>query len=74
MEKIGKYRVLGKIGQGGMASVYLVEDERIGKRWAVKAISKSTLPKEGILLNEIFLMVIFAKWNFIRNGIFIKSR
>ena len=50
MEKIGKYRVLGKIGQGGMASVYLVEDERIGKRWAVKAISKSTLPKEGILL------------------------
>lgn len=50
MKRIGKYCVLGKIGQGGMASVYLVEDERIGKRWAVKAIPKNRAAKDGIML------------------------
>ena len=50
MNRIGRYRVLGKIGRGGVASVYLVEDDRIGKRWAVKAIPKNHAEKEGILL------------------------
>ena len=50
MENIGKYRILAKVGQGGIASVYLAEDERIGKKWAIKAIPKSNIPKDGILL------------------------
>ncbi|MBR3339624.1 MAG: protein kinase [Lachnospiraceae bacterium] len=50
MENIGKYRILSKVGQGGIASVYLAEDERIGKKWAIKAIPKSNIPKDGILL------------------------
>lgn len=40
LEKIGKYRVLRKIGQGGSGSVYLVEDQSIRKKWAMKCISK----------------------------------
>ena len=50
MENIGKYRILAKVGQGGYASVYLAEDERIGKKWAIKAIPKRNIPKDGILL------------------------
>ena len=50
MQNIGKYRILAKVGQGGIASVYLAEDERIGKKWAIKAIPKSNIPKDGIRL------------------------
>ncbi|MDO4805425.1 MAG: serine/threonine-protein kinase [Lachnospiraceae bacterium] len=50
METIGKYRILGKIGQGGSSSVYLVTDDRIDKKWAIKAIPKSLAQKDGILL------------------------
>ncbi|CAH0121167.1 serine/threonine-protein kinase [Paenibacillus sp. MSJ-34] len=33
----GRYRVIGRIGAGGMSSVYLVEDDKLkGKRWALK--------------------------------------
>ena len=41
MEKIGKYRVLKKIGSGGYGSVYVVLDDRIGKKWAMKELPKS---------------------------------
>lgn len=41
MEKIGKYRVLKKIGSGGYGSVYLVLDDRIGKKWAMKELPKA---------------------------------
>lgn len=50
MASIGKYRILGKIGQGGSSSVYLVSDDRIDKKWAVKAIPKKHAQKDGILL------------------------
>lgn len=50
MESIGKYRVLSILGRGGSSSVYLVVDERIGKKWAVKVIPGRYIQKDGILL------------------------
>jgi len=40
----GRYQILHKIGQGGMAAVYLVQDLRLaGKRWAVKEMSDAAI-------------------------------
>lgn len=36
----GKYKILDKIGQGGMSLVYLAVNERVNKKWAVKEIRK----------------------------------
>ena len=32
----GKYKILNKIGQGGMSIVYLAMNERANKQWAIK--------------------------------------
>ena len=34
----GKYKVLNKIGQGGMSIVYLVINERANKTWAIRCV------------------------------------
>ena len=36
----GKYKILNKIGQGGMSVVYLAMNERANKMWAVKVLKK----------------------------------
>lgn len=36
----GKYKVLNKIGQGGMSVVYLAMNEKANKQWAIKEVRK----------------------------------
>lgn len=36
----GKYKILSKIGQGGMSVVYLALNERANKTWAIKEVQK----------------------------------
>ena len=36
----GKYKILNKIGQGGMSTVYLAMNERANKQWAIKEVRK----------------------------------
>jgi serine/threonine-protein kinase len=44
----GKYKILNKVGQGDMSSVYLAMDETENKQWAIKVF-----PKEGIRDQEV---------------------
>ncbi len=36
----GKYKILNKVGQGGMSVVYLAMNERANKQWAIKELRK----------------------------------
>ena len=55
MEKYGtindRYRVIRKIGSGGMSEVYLVSDIKLEKTWAMKAVCKAG--KEGLLIERL---------------------
>jgi serine/threonine protein kinase/tetratricopeptide (TPR) repeat protein len=42
-QSVGPYRVLQKIGAGGMGDVYLAEDDRLGRRVALKSPSEAWL-------------------------------
>ena len=56
----GKYKILSKIGQGGMSIVYLALNERANKTWAVKEIRKDGVkdftPVHQSLLAEIDIL------------------
>jgi serine/threonine-protein kinase len=56
----GKYKILNKIGQGGMSVVYLAMNERANKQWAIKEIRKDGVSnyevvKQGLIVETDLL-------------------
>lgn len=47
--QLGKYKLLKKLGQGGMGEVYLGEDTKLGRRAAIKVLSKALAGKEDFV-------------------------
>lgn len=48
-----KYKILNKIGQGGMSVVYLAMNERANKQWAIKEIRKDAAAASEINMASI---------------------
>lgn len=56
----GKYKILNKIGQGGMSIVYLAMNERANKQWAIKVVRKDGVKnfevvKQGLVVETDLL-------------------
>jgi serine/threonine-protein kinase len=57
----GKYKVLNKIGQGGMSVVYLAMNERANKQWAIKEVRK-----DGVDNYEIVKQSLIAETEYLK--------
>lgn len=56
----GKYKILNKVGQGGMSIVYLAMNERANKQWAIKEVRKDgtkdfEVVKQGLMMETELL-------------------
>ena len=47
-EKIGRYEIIGELGQGGMAVVYLAHDPLMGRQVAVKLLPRQLIFDESL--------------------------
>lgn len=57
----GKYKILNKIGQGGMSVVYLAMNERANKPWAIKEIRK-----DGVSNYEVVKQNLIAETDILK--------
>ena len=53
MELWGAYRVLQKLGEGGMGSVWLAEHTMLGRRAAIKVLH-STFSRDAAIVTRFF--------------------
>jgi serine/threonine-protein kinase len=45
----GKYKIIKHLGKGGMSTVFLAENIRLGTKWAIKAVRKDIGKKNNLL-------------------------
>lgn len=57
----GKYKILNKIGQGGMSIVYLAMNERANKPWAIKEVRK-----DGVSNYEVVKQNLIAETDILK--------
>jgi len=57
VNKIGKYEILGKLGDGATSAVYLAKDEFNDRQVAIKLVSQTALKDQnrGQLMHRLFL-------------------
>lgn len=55
MEEIGRYKIIRKIGDGGMGTVYLALDPRIHRKVAIKLFRLEKLQKDKEALKRFYL-------------------
>jgi serine/threonine-protein kinase len=51
----GKYRILSKVGQGGMSTVYLAINEKANKPWAIKEVRKDGVQNFEIVRQSLMV-------------------
>lgn len=57
----GRYKILAKIGQGGMSIVYLAINEKVNKEWAVKEIRKDGVSNFNVVKQGLIVEIDMLK-------------
>lgn len=57
----GKYKILSKIGQGGMSTVYLAINSKANKPWAIKEVRKDGFQNPDIVKQSLIVEIDLLK-------------